>query len=156
MNTKDHPGIYVPPPLIYVAFFFISVFLQKRWPITDGLMNTSLAHIIGGLFIALYLVLFVISLRRFILSKNSIVTIKPATSLQTTGIYALTRNPMYLSLLLLYSGIALFKGNWWTFILLPVLIMVIQWYVIRKEEAYLHEAFGVSYEAYRQKVRRWL
>ena len=156
MKTKNHPGVYVPPPLIYVAFFFLSLALQKWRPINGELLDTKTAHIIGWMFIALYLIAFISSLHRFIRSKNTLVTIKPATSLQTNGIYGFTRNPMYLSLLLLYSGLAIFKGNWWTFILLPLLILIVQWYVIRKEEVYLRQAFGGTYEAYQQKVRRWI
>lgn len=155
MNTKNHPGIYVPPPLIYAAFFLISIFLQKRWPLDTQLLTSTAAHVIGWVLGALYLLFFLVSMRRFMISKNTIVTIKPATSLETTGIYSITRNPMYLSLLLLYGALAVFIGNWWTFLMLPPLILIIQGYVIRKEEAYLHQAFGPSYEVYRQKVRRW-
>jgi protein-S-isoprenylcysteine O-methyltransferase Ste14 len=156
MTTKNHPGVYVPPPLIYIFFFLLSLVLQKWWPLNRDLLNTKTAHIVGWLFITLSCVVCILSLHRFIRSKNTVVTIKPATSLQTTGIYAFTRNPMYLSLLLLYSGLSIFKGNWWTFILLPPIILVVQSYVIQQEEVYLRQAFGSAYEAYQQKVRRWI
>jgi protein-S-isoprenylcysteine O-methyltransferase Ste14 len=155
-NTREHPGIYIPPPLIYAAFFIVSFLLQKRWPLNRGWLDTSLAQAAGWLLVALYLILAFISIRQFVVSKNTIVTIKPATSLQTNGIYAFTRNPMYLSLLFLYSGLAVFFGNWWTFMMLPFLVISIQWYVIRKEEEYLHHAFGTQFEAYKRKVRRWI
>ena len=156
MTTKNHPGVYVPPPLIYVAFFFLSFILQKWRPLDQAMLNTTTAHIVGWLFITLFFIICVLSMHKFIRSKNTVITVKPATSLQTTGIYAFTRNPMYISLLLLYCGLAVFKGNWWTFILLPLLILVVQLYVIRKEETYLYDAFGKSYLDYRKKVRRWI
>jgi protein-S-isoprenylcysteine O-methyltransferase Ste14 len=156
MSTKNHPGVYVPPPLIYVTLFFLSVLLQKLWPLKRGWLNTTQAQGIGWLLIALCFLLVFIAIRQFVISKNTVVTIKPATSLQTTGIYTFTRNPMYLGLLLLYSGIAFFYGNWWTFFLLSLLIMIIQLYVIRREEKYLHNAFGTQYNAYKKKVRRWI
>ena len=59
------------------------------------------------------------ALRQFFKTKNTIVLIKPANSLQTTGIYSLTRNPMYLSLMLMYLGMAFIFGNWWTLFLAP-------------------------------------
>ena len=63
---------------------------------------------------------------------------------------------MYLGLLLLYFGLGVFKGNWWTFILAPFLVLIIQIYVIKKEEKYLQNAFGEEYNRYREKVPRWI
>lgn len=156
MNKKNHPGVYVPPPLIYVAFFFISFVLQKMYPLDRSWLNTKGSQYLGYLLILLFCLLAFVAIRKFFISKNTLVTIKPATSLQTTGIYRFTRNPMYLSLLFLYGGIAFFKGNWWTFLLLPLLIAIIQLYVIRNEEEYLQNAFGEQYEAYKKRVRRWI
>jgi protein-S-isoprenylcysteine O-methyltransferase Ste14 len=96
------------------------------------------------------------ALIKFAQSKNTLVTIKPANSLQTRGIYSVTRNPMYMGLLILYCGIAMFEGNWWTIIFIPVIIIIVQAYVIRGEENYLQRAFGEEYFAYRKKVRRWI
>jgi protein-S-isoprenylcysteine O-methyltransferase Ste14 len=63
---------------------------------------------------------------------------------------------MYLALLCLYGGIAIFKGNVWTFILSPIVVIIVQTYVIRKEEQYLTRAFGDVYTEYMKKVRRWI
>jgi protein-S-isoprenylcysteine O-methyltransferase Ste14 len=156
MNTKNNPGIYIPPPLIYVVFFLLSRVLQNLQPLDQKMFNSMTAKIIGGIFILMYFLFFIAALRRFILSKNTLVTIKPANSLETSGVYSFTRNPMYLSLLFLYSGLAVFFGSWWTFILIPFLIIVIQLYVIKKEEKYLSHAFGERYEAYTKRVRRWI
>jgi len=112
--------------------------------------------IAGWTLIGLNFILTVPAIWKFIRSKNTLVTVKPANSLQTKGIYAATRNPMYLGLLFLYSGIAVFKGNWWTFILIPFLVFAIRFFVIRKEEDYLDRAFGSEYGLYKQKVRRWI
>ncbi len=83
-------------------------------------------------------------------------TVKPATSLQTNGIYSYTRNPMYVTLLLIYLGLALQFGNWWTLILAPFLIAFITYRVIRPEERYLTRAFGEEYMNYQKRVRRWI
>ncbi|MEJ7683307.1 MAG: isoprenylcysteine carboxylmethyltransferase family protein [Segetibacter sp.] len=93
---------------------------------------------------------------RFVNTKNTLVTIKPATSLVTSGIYSRSRNPTYLSLLLLYTGIALLFGNWWTIILVPVLAAIITLFIIKPEERYLERAFGKDYLEYKAKVRRWI
>lgn len=156
MSKKNHPGIFIPPPLIYVAIFLLSTLLQRLSPIKTGWLHTIPAHIIGLFLIMLYVVLAFASIGRFVKTKNTIITVKPATSLQTTAIYSFSRNPMYLSLVLLYCGLAVFIGNWWTLILLPLLIIIIEQYVIRKEEEYLSDAFGEEYNAYCRQVRRWI
>lgn len=153
---KDHPGVYVPPPLIYVAFFFLSVVLQKRWPIQSSLLGTARNPVMGWIIIALALLLIFPALRRFFVSSNTLITARPARSLQTTGIYAHTRNPMYLGLLLLYCGTAFLQGNGWTFIVAPFLLLVVQFYIIKKEESYLERAFGEEYNVYKQRVRTWI
>jgi protein-S-isoprenylcysteine O-methyltransferase Ste14 len=156
MNTKNHPGVYIPPPLIYAAFFLLSFLMQKRLPVNDSTLHNALAKTAGGLLLLAFVLFSVSAMKRFFISKNTLVTIKPARSLETSGIYSFTRNPMYVSLVCLYSGLAVFFGNWWTFIFLPVLIVVIQWYVIRREELYLQQAFGSHYDEYKSRVRRWI
>jgi len=63
---------------------------------------------------------------------------------------------MYLGLVFAYLGLTCFLGNCWNLLLLPLLILLIQEYVIKKEERYLQEEFGQEYESYKSKVRRWL
>lgn len=155
-NGKDHPGVYVPPPLFYVFTFVASVLIQKLVPLDKVFFFTTQAKIIGSIIIGIGLFFSFPSMRQFIKTKNTIVTIKPANSLQTTGIYSVTRNPMYISLLLFYTGLAFFIGNWWNIILLPLLFLFIQQYVIGREEKYLVRKFGNEYMDYRRRVRRWL
>ena len=155
-KKKDNPGIFIPPPLIYAAIFFLSILMQKIIPINNSFFDSRNATIAGIVLIAIALLFILPALIKFAQSKNTLVTIKSATSLQTKGIYSLTRNPMYMGLLILYSGIAMLEGNWWTFIFIPLIIIIVQSYVIRGEENYLQRAFGEEYNAYRKKVRRWI
>ena len=156
MKTKNHPGVYIPPPLIYVGFFFFGILLQRLFPVDTKWLKTGTASIAGWILIVFNFILIFPAISRFIVSKNTLITVKPAHSLQTTGIYSFTRNPMYLGLLLLYGGIAILKGNWWTIILAPLLTLVVQAYIIKKEEQYLQKAFGEEYTAYKKSVSRWI
>ena len=155
-NEKDSPGVYIPPPLFYVATFFAALFLQKKIFITDALFQLVVIKITGVLLLMIALLFLSTSLRQFLKSKNTLVPIKPATSLQTTGIYTISRNPMYLGLAILYLGITCLIGNWWQLILLPLLLLIVQLFVIRPEEQYLTRRFGNLYLQYKKKVRRWL
>jgi len=80
---------------------------------------------------------------------------KPATAIITGGPFRFTRNPLYLSLLMLYAGIAILVNSLW---LLPFLIGMLALFngIAKREEEYLEEAFGEDYIDYRKRVRRWL
>ena len=155
-HKKDNPGVYIPPPLIYVVVFLAAVFIQKKISIDDSVFHSKPAKIAGVLFLIVSLFFMVTSLRQFFISKNTLIPIKPASSLQTKGIYSITRNPMYVSLALVYLGISCFVGNWWNIILFPLLLLIVQEYIIKREEKYLVRRFGQEYIVYKTKVRRWL
>jgi protein-S-isoprenylcysteine O-methyltransferase Ste14 len=158
MNSpKDHPGVYVPPPLFYVAVFLLAAFVQSKMPIDESAFHHVFVKIIGITIILIAVIFFLFrSLRQFFKSKNTVITILPANSLQTDGIYSVTRNPMYAGLALVYLGVTCFIGSWWNIILFPFLLLVVQELIIKREEKYLVRRFGQSYLEYKKKVRRWL
>jgi len=153
---KDSPGIFVPPPLVYVVVFLLSVLIQNMVPLDRSFFYSTIAANLGIVLILVSVVFCITAFIQFLRSKNSIVPIRAASSLQTHGIYSLTRNPMYFGLLMLYLGIAVTKGNWWTLMLTPLLILIMQVFIIRREEAYLERAFGQEYNDYKKRVRRWI
>lgn len=155
-QKKDHPGVYPPPPLFYVVIFFLSLFLQKLIPLSSQFFGSDSALFPALLFLFSGLIFLLPALFKFFKTKNTLITIKPANSLQTTGIYGISRNPMYVGLLAVYIGIAFLKGNLWTFILIPLVILVITRFVIINEEKYLTRNFGKAYGDYLKKTRRWI
>jgi len=155
-DTSKGPGVYIPPPLFYILIFVIAVSVQKKIPIGDTVLHTVIIKTLGIILFIIALFFLFRSLRQFFLTKNTVIVFKPATSLQTTGIYAITRNPMYVGLAIVYLGATIFIGNWWNIILFPILILIIQEYIIKREESYLAIEFGHEYENYKKKVRRWL
>lgn len=144
MRTKDNPGVYLPPPLFYVMIFFTSILLQHYISLPGNFFKTKAIVYFAAIFIGLGISILLPALIVFLISKNTLITILPAKSLQTKGIYSLSRNPMYIGLLFVYIGLAFIKGNWWTFILIPLVIIIINQKVIIKEENYLERAFGKS------------
>ena len=155
-NSKDSPRVYIPPPLFYVLTFLLALFVQKKVWIDDSLFYLQITKGVGILFLVISLFFLVRSLRQFFQSKNTLILIKPASSLQTNGIYNISRNPMYVGLLFVYLGITCLIGNWWNIILFPLLFMIIQEYIIKREENYLERTFGGKYLDYKNSVRRWL
>ncbi len=153
---QDSPGVYIPPPLIYVLIFIAAIFIQKSVYIDDALFRLKLTRVIGILFLITAFFFLATSLAKFFKTRNTVILIKPASSLQTDGVYAISRNPMYVGLLFIYLGITCFIGSWWNIILIPLLIFIMQAYVIKSEEKYLERAFGDKFLEYKKRVRRWL
>ena len=73
-----------------------------------------------------------------------------------SGIYAYSRNPMYLALVLILLALALYLNNLTCFAIIPLFIGYITRYQIKPEEEMLGKLFPKNYQAYRSKVRRWL
>jgi protein-S-isoprenylcysteine O-methyltransferase Ste14 len=76
--------------------------------------------------------------------------------LVVTGLYRVTRNPMYLGMILISLGVAFWFGRPLMF-LSPVLVFVItNWMFIPFEEDKMRRQFGGEFDAYTKSVRRWI
>ncbi|MBX3029086.1 MAG: isoprenylcysteine carboxylmethyltransferase family protein [Chloroflexi bacterium] len=73
-----------------------------------------------------------------------------------SGPFGVSRNPLYLGLIALDAALALLWPSFWALALVPVGVVALWWGAILPEERYLAEKFGVEYDAYRARVRRWL
>lgn len=146
----------IPPPavaaLIVAAMWGISLIT----PLLDVPLFTRVSAAIvlaltgGGFSLA-----GVISFRR---AKTTVNPMKPetATSLVSSGIYSVTRNPMYVGLLLVLLAWAIYLSSAWA-LLGPVgFVLYISRFQIAPEERVLSTLFGSEYTAYQSKVRRWL
>lgn len=95
---------------------------------------------------------------RFVRAKTTVDPLDPqrASTLVTTGIYRLTRNPMYLGLLLVLAAWAVYLAHPLPWVVLPLFILLLNRVQIAPEEAALTQLFGDEYRAYQKRVRRWL
>jgi protein-S-isoprenylcysteine O-methyltransferase Ste14 len=81
---------------------------------------------------------------------------KPVSRIVTEGPFHYTRNPGYLSMAMIYTGVASLANALWAILLLPATLFVIQRGVIEREERYLERKFGEEYLRYKARVRRWI
>jgi protein-S-isoprenylcysteine O-methyltransferase Ste14 len=81
---------------------------------------------------------------------------KPTTEVIACGPFRVTRNPMYLQMVLICVGVAVILWNVWLLLLTPVCAWVLRRFAIEPEEIYLERKFGERYEAYKRRVRRWI
>ncbi len=79
-----------------------------------------------------------------------------SSSLVASGVYALSRNPMYLGFLLILAAWAIFLSNALAFLLLPAFAIFMNRFQIEPEERALTAIFGQEFAAYKSRVRRWL
>jgi protein-S-isoprenylcysteine O-methyltransferase Ste14 len=114
------------------------------------------AQVAGTILIAFSVALGGWAMIRFLHARTAILPIRPAARLVQCGPYRFTRNPMYLSMTLLYVGLALVINHMWPLLFLPVVLLAIRRLVIAREERHLLERFGSDYEAYRKQVPRWI
>ncbi|MDA5134285.1 methyltransferase family protein [Psychrobacter sp. ANT_H3] len=82
--------------------------------------------------------------------------LEKVSSLVTSGIYRYSRNPMYLGLVLILLGWAFYLSHFLSFVLLPVFILYMTRFQIQPEEQMMARKFGKTYQAYLNKVRRWI
>lgn len=155
-SPPAHAGVHVPPPLLYVAAFLLGWLLHRWWPAPITAGPSTGRMLAAALCVAVYLVIFGTAFAAFRRARTTLIPNRPAATLVTGGPYRLTRNPMYVSLVALYLGVALFANSWWPVALLPLVILVVDRAVIAREERYLASAFPTEYAAYRARVRRWL
>lgn len=79
-----------------------------------------------------------------------------ASQLIVSGIYAYSRNPMYLAMLLVLAAFVVWSGNWLSLSILPLFVLWMNFSQIRFEESALEKKFGEDYLNYKKRVRRWI
>ena len=153
-SLSDTPGVIAPPPILFGAVFAAAMLLNwmhslaipllpigMQWP-GLMLMNVSLILALWATF----------SMRQ---ARTHINPLMPTTALVTSGPYRFSRNPLSMSLVVLYLGLALRINTLWPFLLLLPLLIALHYGVIQREERYLERKFGDTYRNYRLAVRRW-
>jgi protein-S-isoprenylcysteine O-methyltransferase Ste14 len=96
-----------------------------------------------------------ISAGAFRRAGTPVIPFEPSKVLVTGGFYRYTRNPMYLGMVLLQLGVALWLGSAATLLPIVAFVAIIRWNFIAGEERFLEGIFGEPYRAYMQRVRRW-
>lgn len=146
----------IPPPavaaLIAVAMWGVSSFtplLEVPAPIRVALA-IAIAVAGGGFSLA-----GVVAFRR---ARTTVNPMKPdtASSLVSSGVYRVTRNPMYVGLLFVLVAWSIYLSSAWALLGAVAFVLYIGRFQIAPEERVLSTLFGSEYAAYRSRVRRWL
>jgi len=148
--------ILVPPPAVMAT---AALAMWGIWWLTPGTQWPATLRVITGAVLAIVGVGFSIAgVRTFRRARTTINPMKPetASSLVTSGVYRVTRNPMYVGLALVLVAWAVFLGSAWALLGPVAFVLYIGRFQIAPEERALSALFGDEYAAYRANVRRWL
>lgn len=152
-RTRKAAGI-APPPLLYLAGLAVGIGLDALLPSPD--LPRTITWIAGVAILIVALCLAAWFFTTFRRAGTPVDVRKPTTTLVTSGPFRFSRNPAYVSLTLLYVGIALLANAPWAFASLIVVMLAIHHGVIKREERYLEREFGKPYLDYKRRTRRWL
>ena len=153
-DRRDHPGIYVPPPLIYAVPLAFGLVLNRRRPVP--FLPRGVARSLGWALLGGGGLLMGWFFRTMHSGDAPLRTYKPVPRLITGGPFRYTRNPGYLSLAMIYAGVASLANALWAIVLLPAALVAIRRGVIEREERYLERTFSEEYLRYKMQVRRWI
>ena len=153
-ETPDNPGVIAPPPLIYAGALAIGLLANRLYPI--AFLPRGLSRVLGWPLIVGGPVVGSLGLREMKRADTNVDPREPTTAIVTGGPYRFTRNPLYLSMTLIYGGITALANALPAALLLPVVLHVMRRGVIEREERYLEGKFGDEYLNYKARVRRWI
>ena len=153
-TEQDNAGVIAPPPFIYLGGLILGLFIQKQLPLR--LSRRKRRPFLGTLLIGAGFTLGFTAFRTMREAETPPDPRQPVTTIVTSGPFQLSRNPIYLSMALLYSGIAVLTDALWPMLLLPFVLHIMNRGVIDREERYLERKFGDKYMEYKRQVRRWL
>lgn len=154
--ADDRPDILVFPPLAFLVAVLASVALG--WLVPLGVLAPAATWLVvlGALLLSAGCVLGITGVAAFRRAGTNVNPHQPALRVVETGPYRLSRNPMYLGMVLIVAGLGLVASLDWALILAPMLWAVLHVGVVLREEAYLAAKFGDPYRAYLARTRRWL
>ena len=143
----------IPPPLITLICISIIYFFEKEFIFFED-WNIY----ISGFFLLWGLIIIAFAVFKFAKTKTTVDPTKPSktSSLVISGIYRITRNPMYLGMLFLIISFTFYKLSLAGAIVIPSFIFYINKYQIEPEEYEMRKKFGENFEDYCKKVDRWI
>ena len=148
LNTK------IPPPIVAILFAVLIFYFSDSFAYVDlpFKIYISLFFVLLGFFITFS------SARNFKKKETTVNPIKPeeASQLVTDGFFKITRNPMYLGMLLFLLGLSIYNGLIVGLLFLPLFVGYITYFQIIPEESAMLELFGEEFKVYMKKVRRWI
>ncbi len=123
-------------------------------PLDVQLIDSNIAKVAGVVLVSIGLVVFILAFVSFGDSWRVGFDVKTPGALVTTGIFAFTRNPIYVFLDLWFTGIFLINGRLIFLIFAVLTLIVIHWQILQ-EEAFCRNLYGQPYHDYCARTGRY-
>ncbi|MFW6157346.1 MAG: methyltransferase family protein [Balneolaceae bacterium] len=146
----------IPPAVVTLlaggGMWAIERYLEWSGVLFEAPLWLGICFLASGMLFGLF------GLIQFYKAYTSVDPHKPgkASSLVKDGIYRISRNPMYVGLLLILLAYGIYLGNLLSLAILPLFVMYLNRFQILPEEQVLKRKFGADYERYKSQVRRWI
>lgn len=156
-STADRPNTIPWPPLIVVCTIAIGLILNSVYDLGSpfGIVGELLFGL-GAMVILIAILIDISAMRTMRVAKTTIMPHKGSDHLVTKGVFAFSRNPIYLANAMLIFGLGLVFSNYWLCLLMPVAAFATQKLAIEREEKHLETRFGGNFRTYKKKVNRWI
>ncbi len=153
-QTAPPPNRIPWPPLIFIGAGAVAFALGRVAPAPEWL-DIDVVEALGWGVMVLGLGLDVTAVVTLMLHEANVLPNRPATRLVTTGVYAWSRNPIYLGNALLLTGAGLAFCNMWFLLAAAIAVFATLRLAVLREERHLAARFGAAWEDYRSRTGRW-
>ena len=156
--TRRGADVRLLPPLVFLAPLALTVGAQAAvaWPGPLATEWSAARSVLGVMLVIAGGAAFIAGGRALMAHRTTVIPWREVATVVTSGIYARTRNPIYVGDALIYLGVAVVTGSWLALLVLPAVFAVMNRFVIAREERHLTARFGTAYTSYAARVRRWL
>ena len=144
----------MPPPLFFLIPAGVAFALE--WSLPTSVVAGPWRWLAGGALVALGLALDVAGFVTQRRAGTDPIPFRPTTRIVDHGPYRFTRNPMYVGFTLWTLGLGMLLDSGWVLLAAPLGVLLVDRFVVIREERYLEGKFGEEYLAYKRRVRRWL
>jgi protein-S-isoprenylcysteine O-methyltransferase Ste14 len=154
-SATDTAHVVIRPPIAWALAVLAGLTLDWLVPL-PFMPRAVAAGWLGGTLFALALALLVWAIVTITRAGSHVPTNMPTTAIVDAGPYRVTRNPIYLAMILGLVALAIAFDSLWLLATLVPFALVIRYGVVAREEAYLERRFDDVYRRYRSRVRRWI
>jgi protein-S-isoprenylcysteine O-methyltransferase Ste14 len=152
-DNSSTRGVFNPPFCLLMSLLLMLVI---KWVVPTSATIPFPWNLLGFIPLGIGIIINIVADQQF---KRARTTVKPerrSTALITNGLYKITRNPMYLGMVLILIGVATALGSWISFMIPLAFAVLMNYRYIQREENHLKFQFGRAWEGYQQNTPRWI
>ncbi len=153
-TTQDRPTRMPWPPILLAGLVAAAIILGRLMPLPWPGMDDTAARLAGWLLALGGLALVIWSIVTLHRHNTTVLPHDGASTLVTSGPFALRRNPIYLGDVLILFGVSVLTTNLWFSVASAAFIPLVTWLAILPEERHLERRFGDEWRRYSDTTRR--